>query len=718
VKKLIDRQNECNKNLKTKYLVSCGDKDFDEILTYNDIVHLLNDQLDTDPESQDSKFTYDRILDHEGPLKKGNPNYKGSLYNVLLEWDSGEETWEPLDLIIQDDPLSITKYAEENNLLDKQGWKRLKRYANNKGRISRMIQQLKNKRSGPKFSFGIQVPRNVKEAMMLDNKNGNTLWQDAIEEELNSLNAYDTFEDKGKISYLQGHKNIIVHFVFAVKHDLRHKARLVAGGHLTDPTTEGTYSGVVQLRSLRIALLAAELNNLDIMVGDISSAYLEAKTKEQVCFIAGPEFKDKAGNLMKINKALYGLRTSGARWHDKFANTLKSMGYFVCKADPDVWIKDCDTHYEYVCVYVDDIMHIGKNPQKFFDALTNEHNYKLKGVGKPVYHLGGDFSRDEKDNTLAWGTKSYVKKMLNNYKTMFGNDPKPYSTPMAEQDHPELDLTEELDETGIKMYQSLIGALQWLVTLGRFDILCAVATMGSYRVAPRKGHLEHLQRIYGYIRKFPDGAIRFRTNIPTHEDYAEIVEHNWESIYEDAHEELPPDMPPPKGKYIRTTTYVDANLMHCLVTGRSMTGIIHIINQTPIQWFSKRQNNVETATYGSEFMAARQATEQIMDIRYTLLMMGIPIDGPSWLFGDNQSVITSSNIPESTLNKRHNALSYHRVRECIASKIMYFIHIASKYNPSDFLTKALGFVKFRPLVQPLLFWKGDTLDGKYDLPLP
>jgi hypothetical protein len=226
---------------------------------------------------------------------------------------------------------------------------------------------------------------------------------------------------------------------------------------------------------------------------------------------------------------------------------------------------------------------------------------------------------------------------------------------MAEQDHPELDLTDELDETGIKKYQSLIGALQWLITLGRFDILHAVATMGSYRIAPRQGHLDRLKRIYGYIRKFPDGAIRFRTNIPTHEGYDEVIQHNWESVYDNANEEMPPDMPIPKGKYVRTTSYVDANLMHCLVTGRSMTGIIHLINQTPIQWFSKRQNNVETATYGSEFMAARQAAEQIMDIRYTLRMMGIPIDGPSWMFGDNQSVITSSNITESTLNKRHNA---------------------------------------------------------------
>jgi hypothetical protein len=300
--------------------------------------------------------------------------------------------------------------------------------------------------------------------------------------------------------------------------------------------------------------------------------------------------------------------------------------------------------------------------------------------------------------------------MIQNYETMFNEKPKEYASPMEEKDHPELDLTDELDHDGIKRYQSLIGALQWLVTLGRFDIHVGVATMGSFRAAPRQGHLDRLKRIFGYIKKFPDGAIRFRTGTPDHESYTPPIDHQWaQAQYGKGREELPPDMPTPKGKPMRTTTYADANLMHDLVTGRSMSGILHFINQTPIQWFAKKQNTVETATYGSEFMVARQATEQIMDLRYTLRMMGIPIDGKSWLFGDNQSVITSGTVPKSTLNKRHNALSYHRVRESIAMGILYLLHVDGKNNPSDVLTKFLAYNKLRPLIQPLLFWKGETM---------
>ena len=67
-------------------------------------------------------------------------------------------------------------------------------------------------------------------------------------------------------------------------------------------------------------------------------------------------------------------------------------------------------------------------------------------------------------------------------------------------------------------------------------------------------------------------------------------------------------MPTPRGKLMHTTTYADANLLHDVLTGRSMSGILHLINQTPIQWFAKKQNTVETETYGSEFMVACQAT--------------------------------------------------------------------------------------------------------------
>jgi hypothetical protein len=109
-------------------------------------------------------------------------------------------------------------------------------------------------------------------------------------------------------------------------------------------------------------------------------------------------------------------------------------------------------------------------------------------------------------------------------------------------------------------------------------------------------------------------------------------------------------MSTPRGKLGQTSTYQDANLYHDLVTGRAMSGIMHLANQTPVASYCKKHKTLETATFGSEFTVARHACEQFIDLRYILRMLGIPIDSPAWAFGDSSSVITSYTIPQSSLN--------------------------------------------------------------------
>ena len=205
-------------------------------------------------------------------------------------------------------------------------------------------------------------------------------------------------------------------------------------------------------------------------------------------------------------------------------------------------------------------------------------------------------------------------------------------------------------------YQSLIGALQWTITLGRFDIAVAVMTMSGYRVAPRMGHLERLKRIVGYLEKMKAGFIRIRTGEPDLSDLPP-AKHDWShTVYGNVTEVTPDDAPIPLGKPVVTVSYVDANLYHDWTTGRAVTGVLHFVNQTPIEWFCKKQATVETATYGSEFVAAKQATEQIMGLRTTLRYLGVPIKSSSRLFGDNGSVVTNASTPHSPLKKRHHAL--------------------------------------------------------------
>lgn len=709
IRKIEDQDANNHQNL--KFLLKLGDGSLEEIIAYTELSDAVEKQIDLEINDQDKLWTYRSIVSHQGPLKRGDKDYKGSQWNIRVEWEDGTMTDEPLNMVMKDDPICIAKYAAENDLLDLPGWKRVKQFAKRKKILNRMLKHSMNKAfsTAPIYMFGVRVPRNHKEAVQLDTENGNTKWQDAEKTEIAQLQEYQTFHNVGRGKQIPvGFKKIRCRMIYACKHDLRHKARFVAGGHLTDTPKDVCYSGVVTLKTMRLALVAGEVNGLKVGVGDIGNAYLEAYTNEKVCFIAGGEFGELEGCLLIIVKALYGLKSSGARFHDKLADTLRDMGFKQCLADADLWMREQEDHYEYICVYVDDLMVIMKHPTKFFDILINEYKYKLKGVGEPQYHLGGNFGRDP-DGVLYWSARTYIDKSLGNYERLFGALPKKMGSPMEKGDSPELDQTPELQPQQAKIYMSLIGQLQWCITLGRYDIAVGVATLSRFRACPRDGHLKRLHRIYGYLRKHPDAAIRFRTKIPNNEKYYKMDKHDWmNTVYGDIKDSDDDKMfPKPKGKKLRTTCFVDANLMHCKVTGKSMTGILHLVNQTPVDWFSKLQPTVETATYGSEFVAAKIATEQIMDLRITLKSMGIPIDGQSWLMGDNQSVITSSTIPHSTLNKRWNALAYHRVRASVAAEILKFCYVNSKQNPADPMTKFLAHHEFWPLVKPVLFRRGN-----------
>ena len=173
---------------------------------------------------------------------------------------------------------------------------------------------------------------------------------------------------------------------------------------------------------------------------------------------------------------------------------------------------------------------------------------------------------------------------------------------------------------------------------------------------------------------------------------------------------LPEDAPPPLGRYVQLFHYVDANLYHDMITGRSVTGILHFANQTLLDWFTKKQATVETATYGSEFVAARTCVEQIVDLRLMLRYLGVRIRDHSYMFGDNKSMVDSSTIPHSKLHKRHTALSFHRVREAVASKVYMFSHIDGGDNPADILSKHWGYQQIWKLLRPLLFSMGDKIE--------
>ena len=718
IRKVLDRDARDHQEI--KFLLSLGDGELEELIAYNKLSDLISEQDQAANDGHTELFGFDRLTDHQGPLKCNDPRHKGSSWNAYVHWDDGSATWEPLNEIAKFDPVTVAMYAHEHGLLNTLGWRFLQQTAKRQRFINVAINNAK-RRSNPKqirYKFGVKIPRSYAEALKFDHDNGNTLWQDAVALKLKQILDYNSFRDLGHGTPVpHGYTQISVQFVFDAKEDGCRKARIVAHGDFTPEPDEAVYSSVASLHSLHYITFIAELNGHNLMQGDIGNAYLESYTQEKVCFTAGPEFGPLAGHTLVIIKALYGLRSSGLRFHEKLADTLRTMGFFPSYADPDVWMRappNPFAPYKYIVVYVDDLFVAMKDPLAFLQELqTDPWNYKLKGVGPPRYHLGVDFFRDS-DGTLCMGTQTYAKRLLSNFEKLFGTLPPPVRSPLPEHDRPELDDTPLCGPDDVAKYQSILGACQWMISLVRFDLCEAIMSLSRFRHCPRRGHLDRLKRVCGYIRQFPHCSIRFRTHIPPHEAHytSQPTYHEWmDTVYGPVSEELPANMPSPRGRLVRTTTFFDANLMHDVITGRSCTGVLHLLNQTPSSWFSSRQGQVETATYGSEFMAARQAVEQIIDIRYTLRMFGVPLDGPAWLLGDNQAVINSTTIPHSSLSKCWNALSYHRCREAVAAGIVRFEFLPGHENPSDILTKNLPWAKARVFVEPLLLWKGETVSS-------
>ena len=153
---------------------------------------------------------------------------------------------------------------------------------------------------------------------------------------------------------------------------------------------------------------------------------------------------------------------------------------------------------------------------------------------------------------------------------------------------------------------------------------------------------------------------------------------------------------------------IDANLYHDKLTGRAVTGALHLINQMACSWFTKKQGKPESATHGSEFMAARIATEQALADRACIRYLGVPIRGKTRMFGDNESVVNSSSLPYAKLHKRHTAISFHAVRAAIAAKVIGFCWLPSKLNAADLLSKHWSYYQVRDSLRAMMFWSGDT----------
>ena len=302
------------------------------------------------------------------------------------------------------------------------------------------------------------------------------------------------------------------------------------------------------------------------------------------------------------------------------------------------------------------------------------------------------------DGTECWAMSSdkYCESAVKNVEEALSKKglrlPGKCYTPMSSGYRPELDSTAELKADGVQWYQELIGMLRWAVEIGRLDVLYETAIMSKHMALPREGHLEQVLHIYGYLKQKKKLRIAFDPDDPQISP-DRFKKYDWEEFYRDAKEDIPPNMPKARGLPLSIHVFVDANHAGNQANRRSQTGILIFCNKAPIHWYSKSQSTVESSTFGSEFNAMRIAVEMIKSLRYKLRMFGVPIDGPSNVYCDNEAVYKNTVMPESVLKKKHHSISYHACREAVAAEIIQIAKEGTQTNLADLFTKAMSSIR-------------------------
>ena len=627
-------------------------------------------------------------------------------WKLLVKWRDGSESWIKLSALKESHPVELAEFAKARGIDREPAFAWWVPYTLRKRDV--ILSAVKKRIRKTTHKYGIEVPTSIEHAYEIDKRNGNTHWRDAIRKEMFNVGvAFEVLEEGAKAP--DGWGKVTGHLVFDVKMSFERKARWVLDGHKTPDIVGSTYAGVVSRESVRIAFTYAALNGLDVFAADIRNAYLQAPSSQKHYIICGPEFGlENVGKVALIHRALYGGKSAGRDFRNHLRSCMHFLNFKSCPADPDVWMRpaikaDGSTCYEYVLLYTDDALVISENAESILrNELGRYFELKQESIGPPKIYLGGHVRKVQLENGVeAWAFSSsqyvqaavknvdeYVSKEENRRWKMTGKAP---DTPLTTTYRPELDVSPELSSTDSAYYQSLIGILRWIVELGRVDICLETSMMSSHLALPREGHLEQVLRIFGYLKKYHNSEMVFDPSDPV-VDESQFERRDWTSSefgHLEAKEEMPPNMPEPRGQGLIVRAKVDADHASDTVTRRSRTGFLVYLNCALVYWWSKKQTSVESSSFGSEFIAMKQCCEYIRGLRYKLRMMGIPVIGPAFIYGDNQSVLANTTIPDSTLKKKSQSIAYHFVREGAARDEWRTTYVNTHDNEADLLTKLL-----------------------------
>jgi transposase InsO family protein len=482
-------------------------------------------------------------------------------------------------------------------------------------------------------------------------------WISACQDELKALNGRGVFQ---LVDPPQGRKVIRNRWVFDVKTDGRKKARLVARG---DSQIEGldfseVYSPVVRFETFRLMLALSALENWHMSGVDVRNAYLYGELLEEIYMHQPEGFKSpgKEGKVIRLRRALYGLKQGGLAWWRSLDKSMSEMGFKRCVSDAGIFVAH-DTASGTVCyaiIYVDDAIFCGPDKaivEKYKAAFMKK--WECRDLGEPKEFLRMRISRHGRN--LVLDQRDYLQKVLERCGMA---DAKRTPTPLPQGYYPKP--AEKPADAGLRSrYQTIIGSLLYLMLGTRPDIAFAVTKLAQFAANPSDDHLDKALYICRYL----------------------VGTKEYDLTYKGA---------PGEG----LIAYADSDWgTDPYNARRSQSGYFVSLAGAPITWTSRAQKTVATSSTEAEYMSISDCCRQVVWYRSLLEELGYTLETTP-VTGDNQGSLFIASNPVTEARSKHIDIRYHKIREFVQEKKVALFFLEGVENPADLLTKNLGHIKF------------------------
>ena len=488
-------------------------------------------------------------------------------------------------------------------------------------------------------------------------------WRRACEEEIESIIKNKTWI---LVDLPCGAKPIGLKWIFKLKRNSdgsisKYKARLVAKGYVQRHGIdfEEVFAPVARIETIRLLVSLAAARGWEVHHLDVKTAFLHGELKETV-YVTQPEGFEKKGSegkVYKLNKALYGLRQAPRAWNHKLNEILYQLQFVKCTKEPSVYRKVVNGELLIVAVYVDDLFVTGTSKRNIDEFKANmSSKFEMSDLGTLSYYLGIEVCQHEGGITLT--QRSYASKILESG----GMDKcNPLHTPM--ELGLKLSKAENEREVDATMYRRNVGCLRYLLHT-RPDLSYVVGVLSRFMQSPRDSHGVAMKQVLRYLR----GSMTYGL------------------VYERSSSSAP-----------KLIGYSDSSYNVHPDDGRSTTGHIFYVNNSPVSWSSQKQEVVALSSCEAEFMAGTEAARQAIWLRDLLSEITGKQSEKVVIRIDNQSAIALTKNPVFHGKSKHIHRRFHFIRECVESGQIEVEYVQGDKQKADILTKALGRIRFQEM---------------------